>query len=252
MKTDLSFWQRTYFIVSAALTEPRGILFVFFFFLAWGFVSWDNNLPLQWPVATTTAYAFVTYFAGLFLLDDKAYPWYLGWKAQQGRKLAPYWFSRFNYRILRFVRRYTPSTRQDLFIQNRALQVAKEHGIQLAPDEAPTHRILARAMSLVVDEGTYLKSGKTQRTQIRAHVGRLKTELNKAETPLDGYLRHLIILYLNLSPETRTLVQSHEEESVWRRLDRHPTLSSLFARILAPVIVAFVLYFLGLLNPFQP
>ncbi len=252
MKVTLSAWQKLYLGIGAALIEPRGILFAFLALLLWGLFYWAYPLPLAWPVGTAVAYGLVVYIAVFSLPDYKKYPWYLASKAREGRRLASYWFLRFNHRILNFTERNLPDVRQDLFIKNRALQLVKEREGQHVPQGLLTFTILKRAVSLTSGEIRYLWARKTQAVEIKSQVDRLRAELEKAETFLDGYLRYLITSYYNLPPETRALVTEYEEESLWKRMERYPRTSKLLAWIILGIAGLFLFVLFGESIPFFP
>ncbi len=254
MEVTLSAWQRLYLGLGAALTEGRGVLFASLLFLSWVLSFWSSNLPLAWPVGTAIVYGLTLYGAVLSLLDGKKYPWFLALKAEQSGRFASFWFRRFHFWILAFIKRNLPDTRQDLFIKNRALWLMKEGSGKDVPQGLPTFAVLERAVSLTFQNIRYIWTRKTQRSKIKSQVAKLRAEFEKAETEtfLDGYLRYLITTYVSLPPETRALVTEYEEESLWKRMELYPRTSKLLAWIIAVIALTLLFVLFGESIPFLP
>jgi hypothetical protein len=171
--------------------------------------------------------------------SNEAYPWYLAWKAGNGKGWEAYWYGKFRYRLRRYVSKTFRSPSAKLLVRVHTLKVGPVDAESLPTDEVPGIELLLRTFRLKNNELFFMHDD-AQVSEIKAQVKALRAKLKESDTHGDAYLRYLTEIYFGYRGKAHDLILAHHEPSVWEWLDRSPTRSKLFLLLVTVLVAVFI------------
>ena len=206
---------------------------------------------LVWAVATLACVAYACCL-GVTAGQTKAggYVWYLARKTQVSRSAwTDYWFWKFRFWLVRYLRRIAPRGGRDLFVKQHVRRFAEARGETIPPGDLPALKDLEREIRQHGYDLRLLKSEKRATAGMVEDVGVLEDYISESETYHEAVLKYAANLYLNLDPVDRELVRLESGEGAWARLTRDPVASRILLEVLGPVLAAIaaviVVHYLG-------
>jgi len=186
-------------------------------------------------------------------LSNPEYTWYLATKAAEATEVwRSYWWGKFRYRLVRFMRTTFGSGRGDRFVRIQALRMSGQgQSAPVSPEDVPGLGDLIRAFRQRNLEIRFLHHEERRDKRIGTETGELKAQVKAAETLEDGYLRWLMRIYFSFPDGERKLLRAHEEETVWGWIEAYPTRSWL-VRFAVAAIAASLVYAILRVTIFVP